>query len=147
MYGLVLLVHLLSATIWTGGHLILTFALLPKALKDRSSQEISRFEAYYERIGIPALITQVVTGTWLAYRLVSDVRLWFDLSAPVSRLISLKLSLLLITVLLALSTRLRILPNVTEKSLGPLAIHIVLVTIVSVVFVVVGLSFRTGWLY
>ena len=56
MHGVILLFHILAATIWTGGHLVLCLRILPKALKTRSVDAIREFEASYEVIGIPALI-------------------------------------------------------------------------------------------
>lgn len=147
MYGFLLLLHVLAATIWTGGHLVLAFVILPRALREKDVEGIRRFESGYERIGIPALLIQVATGLWMAHRLLPDVALWFDLSNPVSRPIAAKLALLGLTVLLAADARLRIIPRLSEKNLVSLAFHIVPVTIVAVLFVVVGVSFRTGWLF
>jgi putative copper export protein len=147
MYGVILLLHVLGATIWTGGHLVLALAILPRVLKERTLSELLRFESAYERIGIPALIIQVVTGLWLAHRMVPNASQWFTFDDPVSRLVGAKLFLLAITVAFALDARLRITPRLSEENLTSLAWHIVSVTIVSVLFIVVGVSFRTGWLY
>ena len=146
MYGVVLLLHVLGATVWTGGHLVLALAILPRVLKERTASELLRFESAYERIGLPALLIQVVTGLWLAHQLVPNASRWFAFDDPVSRLIAAKLFLLAITVAFALDARLRIIPRLSEENLTSLAWHIVPVTIVSVLFVVVGVSFRTGWL-
>ncbi len=147
MFGIALLIHILGATIWTGGHIVLAATVLPRALKSNSIDELSKFESGYERIGIPALIAQIVTGFWLAHRLVPDASLWFDFSDPVGRLIGIKIILLAVTAGLAADARLRIIPNLTEKNLVSLAYHIIPVTIVSILYVVVGVSFRTGWFY
>jgi putative copper export protein len=147
VYGVVLLLHVLGATIWTGGHLVLALAILPRVLKERTVSELLRFESAYERIGLPALLIQVGTGLWLAHQLVPNASQWFALDDPVSRLIAAKLFLLTITVALALDARLRITPRLSEENLTSLAWHIVSVTVVSVLFVVVGVSFRTGWSY
>jgi putative copper export protein len=147
MYGIVLLLHVLAATVWTGGHLVLAMAIMPRALKEKSPSDLLRFEVGYERIGIPALIIQVVTGVWLSYRLVPDVSQWIAFDNPVSNLISAKLCLLLVTLALAVDARLRIIPKLSADNLSALAWHIVPITAVSVLFVVVGVSFRTGWLF
>jgi putative copper export protein len=146
MYGWFILLHILSATVWTGGHLVLALTILPRVLREKSPAELLRFESAFERIGLPALFLQVVTGVWLAYRLVPDVTQWFAFDNPVSRLVAAKLLLLTITVVLAADSRLRIIPRLSASNLTSLAWHIVVVTIVSVLFVVVGVSFRTGWL-
>ena len=147
MYGILLLLHVLAATIWTGGHLVLAIAVLPQVLRERSPARLLQFESRYERIGIPALLVQVVTGLWLAYHLLPDAGQWFNLDNPVARPIAAKLFLLAVTMAFAIDARLRLIPNLSEKNLVAMAWHIVPVTIVSVLFVVVGVSFRTGWLY
>jgi hypothetical protein len=50
-------------------------------------------------------------------------------------------------VAIAADARIRIIPKLTAARLPSLAWHIVPVTVVSVLYVVVGVSFRTGWLY
>jgi len=145
MFGFILLLHLLGATVWTGGHLILATVIPPRALKHSDVEGIRNFENAYEKIGIPALIVQIASGLWLAHRMLPDVSLWFQWHNPIARLILLKLSLLGITALFAVDARLRIIPRLGPHNLQSLAWHIVPVTVTSVLFVVVGVSFRTGW--
>ena len=147
MYSYILLLHILAATIWTGGHLVLATTILPRVLKEKSPSDLFRFESGYERVGIPALIIQVITGLWLAHNLMPEIGLWFSVGNPISRLIFVKLILLLLTVLFAIDARLRIIPNLTDRNLMSLAYHIIPVTIISVLFVIVGVSFRTGGLF
>jgi putative copper export protein len=146
MYGIFLLLHVLSATVWTGGHLVLTLTILPRVVREKSPAELLRFESVFERIGLPALFIQVVTGLWFANRMMPDITQWFAFDNPVSRLLMTKLFLLAITVVLALDSRLRLIPKLSVNNLPSLAWHIVVVTIVSVLFVIVGVSFRSGWL-
>lgn len=147
MHGILLLLHILGATIWTGGHIVLSVAVLPKVLKNRSPEQLLDFESAYERVGMPALIIQIITGLLLAYQLVPDVGGWFDLSNPVSRVILLKLGLLATTVAFAVDARFRVIPNLSKDNLTVMAWHIIPVTVLSVLFVVVGVSFRTGWFF
>jgi putative copper export protein len=147
MYGAILLLHVLGATVWAGGHLVLAVTILPRVLRERSPAELLRFESAYERIGMPALVIQVATGLWLAHRMVPDPARWLAFSDPLSRLVGTKLVLLAITIALALDARLRIIPKLSEKNLVALAWHIVPVTLIAILFVVVGVSFRTGWFY
>ena len=69
MHGLLLFLHILAATIWTGGHIALSTVVLPRALRERSPESLLRFERGYEKIGIPALLIQVGTGIALANQL------------------------------------------------------------------------------
>jgi putative copper export protein len=145
MFGVILLLHLLGATVWTGGHLLLALVILPRALRQRDVEGIRSFEHAFEKIGIPALLVQIASGLWLAHRMLPDVSAWFQWNHPFARLILLKLSLLALTALLAADARLRIIPRLGPHNLHSLAWHIIPVTVISVLFVVVGVSFRTGW--
>ncbi|MCB1668687.1 MAG: CopD family protein [Porticoccaceae bacterium] len=146
MYEILLLLHLLAATIWTGGHIVLSTVVLPRVLKERSAEQLLKFETAYEKIGMPALIIQIITGLLMAYRILPDLTQWLDLSNPVSRILLVKIALLAITFGFALDAKLRVIPCLSEKNLVVMAWHIVPVTIISILFVIAGLSFRTGWL-
>jgi putative copper export protein len=147
MYKYVLLLHILGATIWTGGHLVLALAVLPRVLKERSPAALRQFESAFEKVGMPALLLQVATGLWLAHLLVPNFRSWFTAEDFVARLILLKLSLLAVTVLVAADARLRIIPHLTAQTLPAMARRIVAVTVLSVLFVTIGVSFRVGPLF
>lgn len=146
MYGFLLAVHILSATIWTGGHIVLSLVILPRVLKNRSPAELLNFESGFEKIGMPALIIQIISGLMLAYQLIPDVSLWFDFSNPLAHGIVAKLSLLALTLVFAIDARFRVIPKLSESNLVDMALHIIPVTIFSILFVLVGVSFRAGWL-
>lgn len=135
--------HVLGATVWTGGHLVLALSVLPKALKGRSIDDLVRFEGAFERVGIPALAVQVVTGLWLANRLLPYEH-WFSLGNSLSRVVLFKLACLLLTAGLAVDARLRLIPTLTAERLPALAAHIVPVTVLSVLFALAGVSLRVG---
>lgn len=147
MYSTLLLLHILAATIWTGGHIVLSLVILPRALKERSPEVLLSFESRYEKIGMPALLIQVLSGLALTYHLLPDISQWFNLENPLSIGIMTKLTLLALTFCFALSARFRVIPTLSESTLKLMAWHIVPVTILSILFVVVGVSFRAGWLY
>jgi putative copper export protein len=147
MYGILLLLHILSATIWTGGHIVLSVVVLPRVLRERSPEMLLNFESVYEKIGMPALIVQVITGLVMAYRLVPDVSQWFNMANPISHPIAAKLILLALTIGFAINARFRVIPVLSQNNLVVMAWHIIPVTILSILFVIVGVSFRTGWLY
>ena len=144
MYSVALLLHLLGATLWTGGHLVLSLAILPRAMRNKDPDLILQFESGYEKIGMAALIVQVVTGFWLAHRLMPDVMHWFSAGDAISQLILVKITLLVVTAVLALHARLSIIPRLDAHNLKSLACHIVAVTVLSVLFVAAGIGFRTG---
>lgn len=147
MYKLILTLHVIGATIWAGGHLVLALGILPDALKRRSLERLQQFEATYERVGLPALIVQILTGLWLAHHYLPDASAWLNLSSPWTRLVALKLLLLALTLGLAADARLRLIPRLDESRLASLAWHIVGVTALSVLLVIAGVGFRTGGLF
>jgi putative copper export protein len=147
MYKVFLMLHILAATVWTGGHLVLAVTVLPKALRRNAPELIFEFDSRFERIGIPALLLLVATGLWLAYRIIPDVSAWFSFENYVSTLIAAKLTLLALTVALAVDARIRIIPNISSDNLKTLAFHIIPVTIISVLFVIIGVGFRTGGVF
>ncbi len=137
--------HLFGATIWVGGHLVLALVILPNAWRTKSLQSLQEFETLYEKIGIPALILQVVTGLWLAYERSPQLSRWIDFTTPTLRVIPIKLSLLLLTVLLAIHARFWIWPSLTLKTLPIFSLHVGVVTILAVALMTLGLGFRLGW--
>ncbi|GMU42180.1 MAG: CopD family protein [Xanthomonadales bacterium] len=147
MTGILLLLHVLGATVWTGGHLVLALTILPRALMQRRVDELLLYERRYERIGLPALLLQLATGVVLTHTMVPDPRLWIDPAHPLGRLIGIKLLLLALLLPVAAHARLRLIPRLCLANLPLMATHILMVTLLSVGFVVVGVSFRTGWLY
>ena len=42
MYALMLFLHVLGATVWTGGHLVLALTWLPRVLRERSPEQLLR---------------------------------------------------------------------------------------------------------
>ena len=143
-YRLLIALHLLGAAVWVGGYLVLSLSVLPRALRARDPAIIREFESGFERIGIPALLVQVVTGLRLAYRWAPDVAGWFSPSTPSARLVAVKLALLAATVALAVHARLRIVPGLDAVTLPFLAYHIAAVTLLAVALLFVGVAIRTG---
>jgi len=126
---------------------VLSLTILPRALRERDPGIIRQFEEGYERIGIPALLLQVITGLFLAIHWAPDVGSWFRPANLQASLIAAKLGLLAITVALAAHARLRIIPALNADRLRALAFHIISVTTIGVVMVILGVAIRTGGLW
>lgn len=146
MYRFLLIVHVIAATIWIGGHIVLSTVVLPRALAAKDPSIVRDFEAGYERLGIPALLVLVLTGLWLANYWVPGASQWFAFKSPQARFIFIKLCLLAATIVLAVHARLRIIPRLSAGNLHVLAFHIVLITILAISFLVFGVGIRTGGL-
>ena len=146
MMRLLIVLHLLGSAVWVGGHLVLATVILPRALKRRDPAYLLAFESAFERIGIPALIVQVLTGLDLARRWV-PMSQWFSPTTPQGWLVLTKLGLLGLTIALALHARLRLSPRLRPETLPTLAAHIVAVTLIAVAFLVCGVGIHTGGLF
>lgn len=126
---------------------MLATTILPRAIRDREPSIILDFEKGFERIGLPSLLLQVVTGLLLAYRWLPEIGAWFKLDSTVSIYVVTKLALLTATLGLALNARFRVIPNLNRENMHVLACHIVLVTVMSIGFLLAGVAIRTGGLF
>ena len=143
-YRLTIVLHITGAAIWVGGHLVLSLAFLPGALRTRNVSIIREFETRYERIGIPSLAVQAITGLLLALRWIPSLNALFPPSSPYAWLIAVKLALLASTIIIAAHARLRIIPILDESNLTSLAYHAFAVTLLGLALVVIGVGIRTG---
>lgn len=144
LYPILVFIHIVAATIWVGRHLILSIRFLPKALNKKDFSIIQNFEKAFEPIGLPSLLVSIITGVWLFIIRMPALANWFDFNEHLSRHFILKALLLLITIVLAIHARFFLIP---KQKLKPLAIHIVIVTLIAVLFVMVGVSLRTALLF
>ena len=143
VYYTLLLLHILGATIWTGGHLVLATTVLPRALRAKRAAILSDFEQSYEQVGMPALGVQIITGLLLAHRLLGSPALWLE-GNPLARVVQFKLLCLAGTAAFAIHAKTRVVPRLRDDNLPVMAWHIAGVTIFSVLFVLAGASARLG---
>ncbi|MEK8028861.1 MAG: hypothetical protein RLY78_3904 [Pseudomonadota bacterium] len=150
LYVSLLALHLLGAMVWTGGHLVLALAVLPRVMRERSVARLRDFEAGFERVGMPALLLQVATGLGLAHlrwphgTALADLLLPATWQLPGVTGIVLKLALLAATVIAAIDARFRLIPHLSPATLPAMARRIGLVTVLGVGFVLTGLGLRFG---
>ena len=146
-HHILLVLHLIAATIWVGGHLVLAIGYLPKALKHKDFSYIGNFEKTYEPIGMPSLAVLIITGILMAYDYNAGFSSWFSFATPIERVVSLKLTFLLTTVCFANSAQTRVLPKLRKGQLNKLpemAVHIICVTLIGVLMVILGSLVRIG---
>jgi putative copper export protein len=144
MFRLVLILHLLGAAIWVGGHLVLLLSVLPKGLRAKDPAIVLAFEERYERVGIPALLIQLVSGLWLANRFVPGIISAFRFDDPLRIIIATKLLLLFATIALGAHARSRIIPDLSAEGLVALAWHIVLINVFGIALLILGALMHTG---
>lgn len=143
---LLLILHLLGATIWVGGHILLCVIILPQVWKEQAVEKLFAFESRYEWIGMPALLVMLITGVRMAYLYNVKIAKWFAFETPIERVISLKLSLLIGIVILALSAQFYVLPRLKTdiKKLPLMAFHMITVTLISLAMLILGSFVRYG---
>ncbi|MCF8140624.1 MAG: CopD family protein [Cyanobium usitatum Tobar12.5m-G36] len=146
VFPLLVIVHALAATVWTGGHLVLDLGVLPRALRAQSAAQVRAFEEVFEPLGLTALAIQVLTGLWMGWIYLPGFQGLFSQAKPIGILVGVKLLLLAGTAALALHARLRLIPNLTDANLSGLAWHIRSITALAIAFVVVGALIRLGGL-
>ena len=145
-HHLFLIIHLMSATVWDGGHLILVASYLPRAIKEKNQNYILNYEKKYEPIGMLSLILLVLSGILMAYKYGVTIEHWFEFATPIEKVVSTKLLLLFATLLFALSAQFKVLPKLNNniKYLPEMALHILCVTIIGISMLILGSFVRFG---
>ena len=145
-HQIILIIHLLAATIWVGGHLILLLRYVPKAIKTKSLEELSMFRKNFEPVGMPSLFVLIVTGIIMAYDYNVTIEKWFLFENAIEKIVSIKLILLFISLTLAFITIKFVLPSIDKLSPFLLYFIIFLVTIIAVTMLILGSLVRVGGL-
>jgi uncharacterized membrane protein len=141
-----LIIHLLAATIWVGGHLLLLLRYVPKAIKSKSLEELSAFRKNFEPVGMPSLFILIITGILMAYDYNITFEKWFLFEDSIEKIVSIKLILLFISLTLAFITLKFVLPFINKISPFILYFIIFLVTTIAVTMLVLGSLVRIGGL-
>lgn len=144
LHHLFLIFHLIGATIWVGGHLTLAIVFLPVALRLKKPKIILNFEKKFEALGLCSLLVLVVTGIAMAIDFGITIDSWFNFSGNFEKTISLKLILLILTILLALYTQIFVIPNLNKFNLHKIAFSIISVTTIGIIMLILGSTFRYG---
>lgn len=144
LYKAMVMLHVFGACVWIGGHIVLIAMVLPKAMREADPKPVLDFERGYGRLGLAALIVQLLTGLWLANRWIGDWSTVFSEPTPQGHLILSKLTVLIITVGLAGFTYHSVLPRVEERGLRAFALLSGAATMLAVVMLILGVGIRTG---
>mgnify|MGYP007034037909 FL=1 len=145
-HQIILIIHLLAATIWVGGHLILLLRYVPKAIKNKSLEELSAFRKNFEPVGMPSLFILIVTGIIMAYNYNVTIEKWFLFENAIEKIVSIKLILLFVSLTLAFITIKFVLPSIDKLSPFLLYFIIFLVTTIAVMMLILGSLVRVGGL-
>lgn len=144
LHHFVLILHLLAAAVWVGGHLLLAICYLPTALKKKDPQIILNFEKKFEALGMSSLVILIASGTWMAYDFGVTFETWFSFSSGIEKVVSFKLLLLFLTFVCAFCAQFFVLPNLNETNISRMAVIIISVTTIAVTMLVLGSTIRYG---
>jgi putative copper export protein len=145
-HHIILIFHLVAATIWVGGHLFLAIRILPEALKKKDASILKNFKSKFEPVGMPSLLVLLVTGILMAYHYDVTFTKWFSFSNAIEKVISIKLILLFTTVLMAACAETLIFPKLKSERMFPAAFFIITVTTIAVTMLILGSLIRIGGL-
>lgn len=145
-HQIILIIHLLAASIWVGGHLFLILRILPATLQQKDISILSDFRLKFGKIGMPSLLILVVTGILLAYDYNVPISDWFSFSNPIEKIISIKLLLLFTSLSLAVHAQKVVFPKLTSDRMLPAIVEIIIVTLIAVSMLILGSLVRVGGL-
>lgn len=143
-HHILLIIHLLCAAIWVGGHVFLLIRVLPNAYKKNDSEALKRFKASYEPVGMPSLVILVITGVIMAYDFGVPIKSWFSFSYGIEKVVSLKLILLFSTFVLAIIADRIIFPKLNDNNIKNAIFPISVVTILGICMLILGSFVRYG---
>ena len=143
-HHILLVLHLLAATIWVGGHLFLSIRILPEALKKKDASILKNFKDKFEPVGLPSLLILIITGIMMAYDFGVTFTKWFSFSNGIEKVVSTKLILLFTTMILAINADIFVFPKLRSDRLLPACFMIITVTIIGVSLLFLGSLVRIG---
>ena len=144
IHPILLILHLLAASIWVGGHLLLSIRFLPEALQKKDLSIILNFKDKFEVVGLPSILILLISGIMMAYNYGVPFSRWFSFSDGIEKIISIKLILIFTTIILAAYSQLYIFPKANSERMFPLAFQIILVTLIGVGMLVLGSLIQLG---
>ncbi len=144
IHPILLILHLLAATIWVGGHLLLSIRFLPEALQKKDLSIILNFKDKFEVVGLPSILILLISGIAMAYDYGVSFSRWFSFSDGIEKIISIKLILIFTTLILAAYAQLFVFPKASSERIRPVAIQIILVTLIGVAMLILGSLIQLG---
>lgn len=142
--SVLVILHILGASIWIGGMLIMALGVLPKAKKAKNASLIKDYEGSFHILGMIALTLQFLTGFRLAMIYADGMKGLFDFSNHVAVLFIWKLVLILLTIGLFVVFKKKTLANLTDDNISGASNMIWNLTIFAIALMVLGLGFSRG---
>lgn len=142
--SVLIILHILGASIWIGGMLIMALGVLPKAKKANNASLIKDYEGSFHILGMIALTLQFLTGFRLAMIYAGGMKGLFDFSNHAAVLFMWKLVLILLTMGLFVVFKKKTLSALVNSNVSSASSMIWILTLISIALMVLGLGFSRG---
>ncbi len=142
--SILVILHILGASIWIGGMLIMALGVLPKAKKAKDAALLKNYEGSFHILGMIALTIQFLTGFRLAMIYAGGMKGLFDFSSHPAVLFIWKLVLILITMGLFVVFKKKTLSVLDNSNISSASTLIWVLTLISITLMVLGLGFSRG---
>ena len=143
-YKYALLIHILSAMVIVGAHSVMSMGVLPQAQREASTRRLTEFMDSMGWISNVALLLQISSGLWLANMFIPDWSSWFSFQTLHSQIIGTKLLVLFACVGLSVFLRIRYISTLQVADLPAVSFYFHIMTVLLILLVVMGVSFRVG---
>lgn len=134
--------HLVAASLWFGGVLVLALAVLPTLWRRDGSPTLPAIVLAIDRVNLAALGTLLATGYLLAWHWLPDAASWFQSDLRQADLIQLKWLLLIAAAALAGWARIYLLPTWTPSRRLALTVYVVGNVAIGLAMAWLGTRFR-----
>ncbi|MDM7276031.1 MAG: hypothetical protein P3X22_007975 [Thermoprotei archaeon] len=145
-YPVLVLIHVLAATMWVGAHLILVTGPLVKTIKSNDVRPTLEFYSAFIWPATIALIIGALTGVILA-QMKYPPNSWLEFGEPSGR-IGEKMALFMILILVSGYAHMKVIPIMRtggERAVKLTVIYGLVATILSLGFPVLGIMIRFEW--
>lgn len=111
LFSIFLLFHVIGASVWFGGLMVLSCSILPRAKRAGDPGALANYLRHFLRVGYPALVVQVLTGPMMATRLIPKMSDWFAWENGTQDHIGSKIIMYPIIVIVAVQMQRKVLPR------------------------------------
>lgn len=142
--SILVILHILGASIWIGGMLIMALGALPKAKKTSDASLLKNYEGSFHILGMIALTIQFLTGFRLAMIYAGGMKGLFDFSNHAAVLFMWKLVLILVTMGLFVVFKKKTLSKLDSTNVSSASAMIWMLTLLALGLMILGLGFSRG---
>jgi putative copper export protein len=139
-----IILHILGASIWIGGMLILALGVLPKAKKAKSSAILRNFEGSFHILGMTALTVQLLTGFRIAMIYAGGMKYLFDFTNHAAVLFVWKMLFIILTMVVFVLFKKKTLANLTDENVSSASAMVWVLALLAIGLMILGLGFSRG---